>query len=147
MAKWEKSLRQRALDCLSRREMSQLELRRKLTPYAESVEEIDEILAEFADLNWQSDERFAEVFVHSRSYKFGRVRLQQELTQRGVAANVIAECLPDADVDWQHACEVLRKKFRQPADDLTTRQKQMRFLLYRGFTVDVAQRAIRSAWD
>lgn len=147
MSRPEKSLRSRALEHLSRREMSKLELKRKLAPYAESEDEIDAVLAEFADLNWQSDERYAEAFINSKSRKHGRVRLKQALTQKGVDAATIAEYLPDSETDFAHACEVLRKKFRQPASEAAEKQKQMRFLLYRGFTADVAQKAMRRAWD
>ena len=76
MPKAEKSLKSRALEYLSRREMSKLELKRKLAPYAEDEAEIDAVLAEFADLNWQSDERFTESFMNSKSRKHGRMRLQ-----------------------------------------------------------------------
>ncbi len=147
MSQAPKTLRSRALDLLSRREMSQLELKRKLAPYAESEDEIDAVLAEFADLNWQSDERFAEVFVNSKSRKHGRIRLKQELALKGVDADTIAAYLPDSETDYLHACDVLRKKFRQPASSPADKQKQMRFLLYRGFSSDVAQRAMRDAWE
>lgn len=147
MTEMEKSLKSRALALLSRREMSRLELKRKLVPYAENEAEVETVLAEFADLNWQSDERFTEMFVNSKSHKHGRLRLKQALVQKGVDAQTIADFLPDAQTDLQHACEVLRKKFRQPAENVSEKQKQMRFLLYRGFTADVAQKAMRRAWD
>lgn len=147
MVKPVKSLKSRALDLLARREMSRLELKRKLAPYAESEEEIEAVLAEFADLNWQSDERFAELLVNSKSHKHGRLRLKQELAMKGVDAETIAHYLPDAETDFVHACAVLRKKFAGVAESAQDKQKQMRFLLYRGFTADVAQRAMRYAWE
>ncbi len=63
------SLRARALNYLSRREISRVELARKLAPYAESQEELDNLLQEFSDRNWQSDERYTESFMASRSKK------------------------------------------------------------------------------
>ena len=53
----QKTLRARALDILSRQEISRAELKRKLAPHAESEEEIERVLNEFADRRWQSDER------------------------------------------------------------------------------------------
>ena len=50
----QKSLRGRALDILGRQEISRAELKRKLIPHAESEEEIDQLLSEFAERNWQS---------------------------------------------------------------------------------------------
>ena len=77
-----KSLRSRALDLLSRREMSQAELRRKLAPYAEDPAEIDALLQEFAERNWQSDQRYAESYVYSKSSRYGRLHLAQGLQQQ-----------------------------------------------------------------
>jgi len=42
----ERSLRERALGFLARREHSRTELRRKLAPHAESPEELDALLAD-----------------------------------------------------------------------------------------------------
>ena len=54
--------------------------------------------------------------------------------------------LPDAHTECLHATEVLRKKFRQPARDYIEKQKQMRFLLYRGFDMNTVQTALKYAW-
>ena len=45
------------------------------------------------------------------------------------------------------AIEVLRKKFKQPAADLAEKHKQMRFLAYRGFDMDIIQTAMKSSWQ
>ena len=120
-----KSLRARALDILSRREISRVELKRKLAPHAESEEELDRVLAEFAECNWQSDERFAEAFVHSKSSRYGSLRLKQSLAAKGIDADTAREFLPDADSELQTAIAVLRKKFKAPATDVKEKQKQL----------------------
>lgn len=144
--KTEKSLRARAMEMLARREMSRAELQKKLQPYAQDEDELHSVLAEFAQQNWQSDARFAQAFVRSKSSKHGTARLKQELRARGVAADVIQAALPDRATELQHAIEVARKKFGQPAQDRKEYDKQMRFLLYRGFAMNVAQAALKQAW-
>ena len=146
MMPMQKSLRARALDILSRREISRAELKRKLAPYAESEEEIERVLAEFAERNWQSDERFTEAFVHSKSRRYGSLRLKQSLAAKGIDADTAREFLPNADSELQTAITVLRKKFKAPAIDLKEKQKQMRFLMYRGFSADTVQSALKQAW-
>ncbi|MDK4688576.1 recombination regulator RecX [Kingella negevensis] len=141
-----KSLRARAMDILSRREVSRLELQRKLAPYAEDEDELNQVLAEFAERNWQSDERFTEAFVNSKSRKHGALRLKQALAAKGIDSEMAREFLPDSETELANAKEVLRKKFKQPAADFAEKQKQMRFLLYRGFGMDTVQAAIRRAW-
>lgn len=147
MIKPEKSLRVRAMEILSRREVSRLELQRKLAPYAETEEELAGVLDEFAQSNWQSDERFTEMFVRSKSKKLGSLRLQQELMNKGIDHETIAEFLPNSDSELQHAIDILHKKFKQPPSDFGEKQKQMRFLQYRGFSMDTIQAAVRQTWQ
>ena len=142
----EKSLRTRAMEILSRREISRAELKRKLAPYADGEEEIEKVLAEFAERQWQSDARYAEAYVHSKSRQHGALRLKQALLAKGVADELIQPLLPAPDAERQAAIAVLRKKFKQPAADLAVKQKQMRFLAYRGFDMEIIHAAIKSDW-
>lgn len=138
------SLRSRAMGLLARREMSRLELQRKLAPYAENEAELNQVLDEFSQKNWQSDERFTESFINSKSHKHGRLRLKQNLAAKGIDEALIHNYLPDEDSELQHAQTVLMKKFKTAARDFTEKQKQLRFLLYRGFTMDTALKAIHA---
>ncbi|MDO5639737.1 MAG: recombination regulator RecX [Neisseria sp.] len=142
----EKSLRARAMDILSRREISRAELKRKLAPHAESEEEVEAVLNEFAERQWQSDARYAEAYIHSKSRQHGKLRLKQALAAKGVSEDIMRELMPARDAELQAAITVLRKKFKQPAADLNEKQKQMRFLAYRGFDMDTIQTAIKSSW-
>lgn len=142
-----KSLRARALDLLARREISRLELKRKLAPYAESEDEIDALLAELSDRNWQSDERYAEAYVHSKSQRYGRRRLQHSLAAQGIDRDTIAALLPDTDSEQERAAGVIRKKFSAPPASAADKQKYLRFLLYRGFDSSTALKALKTAWQ
>lgn len=143
----EKSLRSRALELLSKREFSRAELTRKLAPFAQSEDELAQVLAEFAGRNWQSDQRFAEAYIHSKSRAHGSLRLQQALQQKGVDQDTVRSLLPDREDELANAIAVLRKKFKSPPIDLPEKQKQMRFLAYRGFSMDTIQTALKHDWD
>lgn len=140
----QKSLRARALDILSRQEISRAELKRKLAPYAEDEEELDKLLEEFAERHWQSDERFAEAYIHSKSRQHGTLRLKQALQAKGVDEETVREYLPSRESELETAMAVLRKKFKQPAADMKDKQKQIRFLAYRGFDMDTIQTALKN---
>ena len=143
----QKSLRARAMDILSRQEISRVGLKRKLAPHAESEEELENVLNEFAERNWQSDQRYAEAYIHSKSSQHGSLRLKQALAQQGIDETVSREFMPDKACELQTAVAVLRKKFKQPATDLKDKQKQARFLAYRGFDMDTIHAALKSSWD
>ncbi|PSJ79740.1 recombination regulator RecX [Neisseria iguanae] len=142
----QKPLRTRAMDILSRQEISRVGLKRKLAPYAENEEELEKLLDEFAERNWQSDERYAEAYIHSKSRQHGKLRLQQALAQQGIDAGVSREFMPDKESELQTAIYVLRKKFKQPGRDLKEKRKQMRFLAYRGFDMATIQTALKNGW-
>ena len=143
----EKSLRSRALDILSRQEVSRLGLKRKLAPHAESEEELEQVLAEFAERGWQSDTRYAEAYIHSKSSRYGNIRLKHSLAQQGIDEETGREFLPDRETELQTAIDVLRKKFKQAPQDIKEKQKQLRFMMYRGFESDTAYTAMKQAWE
>ncbi|MBP6345313.1 recombination regulator RecX [Neisseriaceae bacterium CLB008] len=158
----QKSLKARALDLLSRREYSRTELKKKLMQAHQPPEEADEfalaealtqheteveaILTEFADLNWQSDERYVESFINAKSQQYGSRRLQESLKQKGIEADLFQQFRPAAEVELSTAIAAVRKKFKKPPESLADKHKQMRFLAYRGFDFDLVNKAI-SAWD
>ena len=115
------------MDILSRQEVSRVGLKRKLAPHAESEEELEKVLDEFAERNWQSDQRYAEAYIHSKNNRYGTLRLKQALAQQGIDADDYREFLPDREDELQTAISVLRKKFKQEAQDLKEKQKQARF--------------------
>lgn len=70
-----KSVREAAMDLLSRREHSTCELQQKLVRKGYAEQEVDSALQRLADENLLSDERFVEAFVHSRQTRApGRAR-------------------------------------------------------------------------
>lgn len=134
-----KSASEQAVSYLARREHSALELTRKLEKAGFDVVEIEDVLSQLQQANLQSDQRFAESFVSSRINRgYGKVRIRMELKDRGVADELIADSLQQAEVDWfALAAEVRSKRFgEQNPDDFKSRAKQQRFLQYRGFTHD-----------
>lgn len=143
MAKPEKSLKARAADLLSRREYSRLELKRRLAPFAESEDILEALLDELCASQWQSDTRFAEAFTNSRGQRYGSRRLAQEMRERGIDRDTIAEALDGQD-DMATARALWERKFGTPPADAKERLKQMRFLASRGFGMDIIQRLTRS---
>ena len=131
------SLRQRAMNFLARREHSVKELTIKLIKAEFDVDEIADVIDRLTMQDLQSDQRFAENYLHYRSQRgFGSQKIRQELKQRGVADSIISDIFIEADIDWfLHAVTQRCKRFgEQMPDDLKERAKQQRFLQHRGFT-------------
>lgn len=132
-----RSASERAVALLANREHSALELTRKLHNAGFDEIEIEQTLLKLQKSGLQSDQRFAESFIRSRSGRgYGSVRIRSELKERGVNPDIITDSLLHAEIDWfALAAEVRCKRFgEQNPEDYKSRAKQQRFLQYRGFT-------------
>lgn len=126
-----------AMNYLALREHSVKELQDKLARKYLQAELVNEAITGLIEQNLQSDERFAQAFVAMRQRQGkGSVIIKMELREKGVAAELIAQFVDDADLIWlQLAREVRCRKFRGMAPvDQRERAKQMRFLNSRGFS-------------
>jgi len=123
---------------LARREHSFRELVQKLTLKGFDQCDVEELLNEFVELGWQSDQRFAESYSRSRLQKgFGPIRIQYELRERGIDA--VVDGLFDETPDWQALlAELHDKKYGVEAPaDIKERAKRVRFFQHKGFTHDM----------
>lgn len=139
----QKTLRFRAFELLSRGEYSRLQMRQKLSKHCEDMQEIEALLDHLEEAGWQSDQRFAETLIHSKSKRLGNRRLQQELQQKGVDADLFQDALPSKSTQIETALEVVSKKFKTYDNEATMKLKYMRFLAYRGFDMDVIHATLR----
>lgn len=132
---------------LARREHTRAELRFKLAPHAPSDHELDAVLHELQARGWLSDARAAQSLVHRLAPRQGLRRIQQTLGQRGVdpvTAQEVLDGLRQTETERAHA--VWAKKFGGAAPHtLAERAKQLRFLLARGFSAEVARRVVPAA--
>ncbi len=138
------SLKGRALKYLAAREHSRVELRRKLGPHAESPEQLETALDELEARGLLSAERFAESMVHRKAARFGAARIQAELAQHRLPADIAqaaVRTLRDSDMARAHALWV--KRYGCVATDPKELARQVRFLTARGFASDAVRRVVR----
>jgi regulatory protein len=125
----------RAIGYLSRREHSRSELERKLTPFVEEGDSLEDVLKALEREGWLSDQRFAESVVNRRSARFGASRIVGELKRNAVDSELVNEVagqLRDSERSRAHA--VWSKKFSSLPSTPAERAKQARFLASRGFS-------------
>ncbi len=131
------SLLSRAVGALARRDYSKRELRDKLLKSLEEGEEaglVDETLALLEKKGFLSDERYAEGRVRARSYRLGDARLRWELRRRGLGAETVDRAMETMEEPEEiRACRLWRRHFGEPPGDFKAREKQIRWLAYRGF--------------
>ncbi|HEY0842698.1 recombination regulator RecX [Methylotenera sp.] len=138
-----KSLRQRALDYLAKREYSYTELGKKLKVYADENDDIQALLDDFKARGWLSDQRFTEQIIHARKAKFGTAKIAHELREKGISDQLITdavETLKTTELD--NATEVWRKKFKTYPQTREEWAKQARFLQSRGFGFELIKKIL-----
>ncbi len=136
-------LRSYAFALLTRRDYSQAELIAKLNLYAINPDEVSHLVEELAQQNYQSDQRVAELTLASQIRKGkGLQRIKQVLKAKQLDAELITEELQD--VDWlEQAYQLKVKKFgEEVTHDPKIKARQIRFLQYRGFDMDVIMKTI-----
>ena len=125
-----KTLRQRALDLLARRDYSRYELMCRLQQNNNQAE-LNALLDELATKGWQSDERFAQEYVRAHAQKYGKQYLLQALAQHKIDKTLLKE------IDWgDERRSVLlqwQKKFGYLPRNAKEKAQQARFLIARGF--------------
>ena len=132
-----KIIRHKLTRLLSRREHSQTELRKKLADLELDRDLVDDTIAQFAKKDIQSDVRYAEAVVRG-AYRKGKgpVFIERTLHNHDIDFQLVRALTKDDSFDWFESSKAVRvKRFgNELPDDWTYKQKQMRFLQYRGFT-------------
>jgi len=140
------SLKGRALRLLSQREHSRAELARKLARHVQDGDDLAAVLDDLQAKDFISEQRVAESVVHQRAGRMGLMRIRQELQAKGLSGEAVEQALaPLQGTELERAGELWRRKFAEPPADASARAKQMRFLMARGFSGEVASRVLRMA--
>jgi regulatory protein len=135
----------RALQLLGYREHSAAELRRKLTDTGYPPRVAADVTQRFADIELVDDRRFAVAWTRSRvAAGYGDRRIKHELGQRGIDPGLIDEALTDI-VDPEREVDRARSALRgRTAPDRAGRDKLVRRLVARGFSLSTALRALET---
>ncbi|MCY4129417.1 MAG: regulatory protein RecX [Gammaproteobacteria bacterium] len=140
---------ERAIQILTPREHSVHELRLKLAKRNVDREKIEAIVGYLIDLDYLSDERFAEAYVAERIRKGdGPLKIRSNLQKRGVDRKFIERYVTSDDEFWiERANDVLGKRFATNDDGQTPLQlsewtKRRNFLSNRGFPSHVVRSAL-----
>ena len=145
------SLKGRALRSLAAREHSRAELATKLSRHVGPEDDPDavaRVLDELAAKGFIDEARVAESVLHRRAGRLGGARVLQELRAKGLPDEVVADAAAQLrSTELARAQAVWRRKFGQPPADAAERARQLRFLAARGFSGDVARRALGGAAD
>lgn len=131
------SLTARAVAALARRDYSRRELERKLIRSLEddeTPEGLEAVLDELEKCGYLSDERFAKGRARVQSAQLGNARIRQNLRRSGVSDELVREAVEEIELPEEvRALRVWKKRFSELPKDYKERERQIRYLAYRGF--------------
>ncbi len=142
------SAKEVAIQYLSRRDHGEFELQHKLKLKQFSDEDITQALAYCQTNGWLDDLRYAKSQIRQHVYKgHGEKRIRQALNSQRVADEVIEQALLQEPQDWfELAKQVAEKKFKGiQAVDAKAHAKQVRYLLYRGYSYEQINYALQKS--
>lgn len=147
---------------LNRREYSYKEIQDKLNQYLYHENDIKKVLQYIVDNKYQSDERMAFNFVRNKKHHYGKLKIKQQLLQKGISIEIIEQAFENGyneegdiyshynnddknknEVQKENYAEnVLLKKFKNIDELKKDREKWfkkdkpkiIRFMMSRGFS-------------
>lgn len=140
---------QRAVGLLSRREHSRRELRQKLLrglQPGETVQMVEEALDKLEKRGYLSDERYAQLKSMLSAPRLGNQRIARELRAKGVSEEVVRGALERIEEPEElRAYRVWAKRYDEIPKDRKERDRQIRYLMYRGFSMSAVMAVIRGS--
>lgn len=140
-------------DALSRTERTRGQLEQLLARKEIESEVAEEILDRFTELGLIDDAQYARMFVESRHINrgLGAQALAFQLRQRGVDGELVAAALGqlDSEQQFETACRLAESRLaRMSGLDAQVAQRRLAgFLARKGYSGDIALRAVRFAFD
>lgn len=134
-----------AVSLLARRDYASGELARTLSKMTENREKIDKALSRLVECDYLDDNRLITHMIdkHVRK-KHGPARIKQEIRQKGFSPELVEQMLEKVDVDWYAMARELKvSKFGDAvASEAKEKNKQIRYLQYKGFSMDMIFEAL-----
>ena len=134
-----------AVSLLARRDYASGELARTLSKMKENREKIDKALSRLVECGYLDDNRLITHMIdkHVRK-KHGPARIKQEIRQKGFSPELVEQMLEKVDVDWYAMARELKvSKFGDAvASEAKEKNKQIRYLQYKGFSMDMIFEAL-----
>lgn len=134
-----------AVSLLAKRDYASGELTRTLVKMTENSECVDKALQRLIESGYLDDARLITHLIdkHVRK-KHGPTRIKQEVRQKGFSQELVEQALEKVEVDWYAMARELKvSKFgEEPASDAKEKNKQVRYLQYKGYSMDMIFEAL-----
>ena len=136
----EQELYDYAVSLLAKKNYSSGDMHRQLARLTEKMDGVELVLHRLTDNYYLNDPQLiAYLFDKHIKRLHGPTRIKQEIRQKGFPPGLIEQEIEKSDVDWYELAKEARvRKFGEALpDDPKEKNKQIRHLQYKGFTMDM----------
>jgi regulatory protein len=134
---------------LSRKAYTTHQLKERLLKKKANPQVIEQIIAKLEEMRFVDDTRFAEQFISSRQRSKGKLKIKQELFQKGLSEAIVNQTLEDLGDEQQiaSATQVLEKQLSklQNVESRKRYAKAYTFLARRGFSGDIIRSTLENS--
>ncbi|MEN3262872.1 regulatory protein RecX [Sodalis endosymbiont of Spalangia cameroni] len=142
----EQELYDYAVSLLAKKNYSSGDMNRQLGRLTEKMDDVEHVLRRLTENHYLNDAQLISYLFDKHIKKsHGPTRIKQEIRQKGFPQELIEQEIEKSDVDWYLlAKEARARKFGDtlPADP-KEKNKQIRYLQYKGFAMDMIFEALR----
>jgi regulatory protein len=141
------SLKSIAIRLLARREFGRVELAQRLRARGGESDAIERTLDELTALGYLSDARFAQALVAQRAGRYSARAIARELKERRIGDDTAHDALQTlaGHDELAQATALWQRRFGAPPRDAREKARQVRFLLSRGYSTELALKVLRAA--
>ncbi|MBG6243311.1 MAG: regulatory protein RecX [Candidatus Symbiopectobacterium sp. Dall1.0] len=136
----EKELYDYAITLLAKKDYSSGSLRRLLSKLTEKEEDVDRVVRRLSDNHYLNDTQLINNLIDKHIKKLhGPTRIKQEIRQKGFPQELIEQKIESSGIDWYSMAKEARiRKFSEtPPTEQKEKAKQIRYLQYKGFSMDM----------
>lgn len=129
-----------AITLLAKKDFSSGSLIHLLSKLTEKEEYIANVIQKLSNSNHLNDTRLVTMLIDKQIKKLhGPTRIKQEIRQKGFPQTLIEQKIEESGIDWYSMAKEARiKKFSDtPPSDQKEKAKQIRYLQYKGFSMDM----------
>lgn len=139
-----KRARERCLNLLSRRSMTQQELRNKLKEGYYPEEIIEQTMRLLISHGFIDDECYADNYIEMNQKRRSIRQIKQNLLRKGIAPDVIVQVLSKSDIDEEENIRRLMAKKRMDPENSTEEEKNKfcAYLLRKGYDYDKIRKTV-----
>lgn len=138
--------KKRCLHLLEKQDRTRADLKEKLTSGGYPADIADEAIDYAASYGYVDDRRYASNFIYFHQEKKSIRRMKQDLMRKGIASDIIEECLEEADLtSEQDKIQILLEKKHYIPSQATPKERNrlFRFLVGRGFAIPLVSAALK----